>query len=142
MQRIAYCKVLKGGIILSSTGYIQVHVYTSSARIPLKDTAVAITDADGAAIALRLTNQSGMFDTPVAIPVPNLSAGQTPDTGIIPYTVVNLYAKLEDYQEIDIQNLQVFPDVITNQNLEMIPLPEFPASWSQTEVFDTTSQNL
>ncbi len=133
---------MKGGIFLSDIGYIQVHAYASSAQIPLKDTAIAITDADGAAIALRLTNQSGMFDVPVEIPVPSLSAGQTPDTGVIPFTVVNLYAKLEDYQEIDIQNLQVFPDVITNQNLQMIPLPEFPASWSKTEVFDTTSQNL
>lgn len=118
------------------------HVYTSSAQIPLKDAAIAVTDADGAAIALRLTNQSGMFDIPIEIPVPDLSAGQTPDTGIIPFSVVNLYAKLEDYQEIDIRNLQVFPNVITNQNLKMIPLPEFPASWSQAEVFDTTTQNL
>ena len=38
---------------LSDTGYIQVHAYTSNAQIPLKDVSIAITNTDGAAIALR-----------------------------------------------------------------------------------------
>ena len=127
---------------MSATGYIQVHAYTSTAEFPLKDTAIAITDADGAAIALRLTDRSGQLSEPVEIPVPDLSAGQSPGTGIIPFAVVNLYAKKENYQEIFIRNLQVFPDVITKQNLEMIPLPEMPEFWIQSETFDTTAQNL
>lgn len=127
---------------MSATGYIQVHAYTSNAQFPLKDTAIAVTDADGAAIALRLTNRSGMLAEPIAIPVPDLSAGQSPGTGIIPFTSVNLYAKKENYQEIIIENLQVFPDVITDQNLELIPLPELPEYWIKSETFDTTAQNL
>lgn len=118
------------------------HAYTSSAQIPLKDVAVAITDTDGAAIAFRLTDRSGLLDPLVEIRVPDLPAGQSPDTGIIPYTTVNLYARLEDYEEIFIRNLQVFPNTVTNQNLELIPLAEFPGNWIQSETFDTPPQNL
>ena len=127
---------------MSATGYIQVHAYTSSAQFPLKDTAIAVTDADGAAIALRLTNRSGLLSEPIEISVPGAAAGQSPNTGIIPFAVVNLYAKKEGYQEICIQNLQIFPDVVTSQNLEFIPLAEMPDSFLQSETFDTTPQNL
>jgi hypothetical protein len=127
---------------LSSTGYLQVHAYTSSAQIPLQDTAVTITDQSGSAIAMGLTNRSGLLDTPVSIPVPDTSAGQSPNTGLIPYATLNLYAKCKQYEEIYVKDIQVFPDTITVQNLEFIPLSEFPQKWNQAEQFVTPSQNL
>ena len=127
---------------MPATGYIQVHAYASNAQIPLKDVAVAITDTNGSAIALRLTNRSGQLDEPVAITVPDLSASQTPNTGVLPFTAVNLYAKLPNYEEIEVENLQVFAGVVTSQNLEMIPLSELPEYWNQVEIFDTPKQNL
>lgn len=127
---------------LSAVGYIQVHAYTSNAQIPVEDAAIAITDQDGNAIALRLTNRSGILDAPVPLEVPDLSAGQTPDTGVIPYATVNVYARAPDFEEIIIENLQVFPDTVTNQNLELIPLSEFPETWNLAETFDTATQNL
>ncbi len=127
---------------MASTGYIQVRAYVSSAQIPLKDVAVTITDASRNAIAMRLTNRDGQFDVPVPIEAPDLSAGQQPNTGIFPYTVVNLSARLEDYEEIDVDNVQIFPDTQTIQELEMIPLSEFPDAWNKVEIFDTSKQNL
>lgn len=127
---------------MPAIGYLQVHAFVSNARIPLRDVAVAITDTSGSAIALRLTNRSGTFDKPVAISVPDLSASQSPDTGVIPYSTVNLYARYENFEEIFVENLQVFANVITDQELEMIPLSEFPESWNTSESFDTSTQNL
>ena len=127
---------------MSAKGYIQVHAYTSYAQIPLKDVAVSITDIGGAAIALRLTNKSGFLDEPVEIDVPDLSAGQTPNTGIIPFSVVNLYARLNNYEAIEIENLQIFANTTTIQNLEMIPLSEIPSNWNKLQIFNTTPQNL
>lgn len=118
------------------------HAYTSNARIPLEDVAITVTDPSGSAIAMRLTNRSGTLDAPVAISVPDASAGQTPNTGIIPFASVNVYARLEDYEAIEIENLQVFPGTLTVQNLEMIPLSEFPDSWNRLEIFNTPPQNL
>jgi len=104
--------------------------------------AVTVTNTNGAAIAMRLTNRNGQLDIPIEITVPDLSASQTPNTGIIPFAVVNLYARLEDYESIEIENLQIFANTVTSQNLEMIPLSEFPDSWNKAEIFNTPAQNL
>lgn len=107
----------------------------------MKDVAVAITDANGHPIAFRLTDRSGQIE-PIAITVPNLVASQRPDTGVVPFTRVNIYARLEDYEQIEAENVQVFADTVTMQNLEMIPLSELPESWTKAEIFNTPAQNL
>lgn len=101
-----------------------------------------MTDTSGAAIAMRLTNRSGQLDELVEITVPDLSTSQTPNTGAIPFAVVNLYAKAENFEEIDIQNLQIFADTTTIQNLELIPLAELPKTWNKAEIFNIPPQNL
>ena len=126
---------------MPSTGYIRVRAYQSRAELPLKDVAVAITAADGTAIALLLTDRSGLAG-PVEIPVPDLAAGQTPDTGEIPFTLVNISARLKGYEQIESEDVQVFPDTTTVQNLELIPLSEMPGEFDRREVFITTPQNL
>ena len=135
-------RIWKGGDILADSGYIQVHAYTSYAQIPLQDVALSVTDAGGGAIALRLTNRNGLLDVPIEIETPDVISGQSPNTGIIPFAVVNLYARLNGYEAIEIENLQIFPGTTTVQNLEMIPLSELPQSFNKLEVFDTPSQNL
>ena len=127
---------------MSSIGYIQVRAYTSYAQIPLKDVAITVTDKNGSAIAMRLTNRSGLLDSPIEIAVPDASAGQSPNTGIIPFSVVDLYAKREPFEQITIENLQVFSGTITEQDLEMIPLGEYPNNRIKAEFFDTLPQNL
>lgn len=90
---------------------------------------------------MRLTDRSGRID-PIAVPVPDLSESQSPDPGELPFTRVNLYARLKGYFQIENEDLQVFADTTTDQNLEMIPLSELPASWGDKEIFFTPSQNL
>ena len=127
---------------MPDTGYIQVHAYASYALIPLKDVAVTVTDAKGSAIAMRLTNRSGQFDAPLEIETPNRSASLSPNSGSVPFTTVNIYARLDNYEAIEAENVQVFANTVTLQNLEMIPLSELPANWDKLEIFDTPPQNL
>ncbi|MBQ8359339.1 MAG: spore cortex-lytic protein [Oscillospiraceae bacterium] len=126
---------------MPATGYIQVHAYSSFAQIPLQGVAVTVTTSDGTAIAMRLTDRSGRI-TPIELPVPELSASQTPDTGEIPFATVNIHARLRGYEQITAERVQVFADTTTNQDLEMIPLAELPGTWNQAEDFDTPPQNL
>lgn len=126
---------------MPSVGYIQVNAFTSNARIPLKDVAVSVTSEEGTSIAMRLTDRSGRIE-PIPVPVPDLEAGQSPDTGETPFTRVNLYARLTGYTQIENEDLQVFPDTVTEQDLEMIPLSELPSSWGNREIFKTPPQNL
>jgi hypothetical protein len=132
---------LKGGIPLPDIGYIDVLAYTSLAQIPLENVAITVTATDGTALAMRLTDRNGGIDR-IEIPVPNVSAGQTPDTGVIPFTAVNLYARAEGFEQIENENVQVFPGTVTRLNLELIPLSELPSSWDKVTVFDTPKQNL
>lgn len=126
---------------MPATGYIQLRAYTSTAQFPLKDVAVTVTATDGTAIAMRLTNRSGLID-PIEIPVPDKAESQAPDPGEIPFTTVNLYAHKKGYEQVESENMQVFADTTTFQNLEMIPLAELPLNWDQTVIFDTPPQNL
>ena len=126
---------------MPSVGYIQVNAFTSNARIPLKDVAISVTSEEGTSIAMRLTDRSGRID-PIPVPVPDLEAGQSPGTGETPFTRVNLYARLNGFTQIENEDLQVFPDTVTEQDLEMIPLSELPSSWGNREIFKTPPQNL
>lgn len=116
--------------------------FTSNARTPLQGVAVVVTDMNGSAIAMRLTNRNGLLDAPIEIDVPDLSASLSPNTGIIPFATVNLYARLENYEEINVENLQVFPNAVTEQYLQLIPLSELPENWNKAETFVTPPQNL
>lgn len=102
---------------------------------------MAITDPDGSAIALRLTDRSGQIE-PVPVTVPDLSESQSPGSETAPYRTVNVYARLDNFEQIEAENVQVFADTVTDQNLEMIPLAELPGSWLQAEIFQTPPQNL
>lgn len=126
---------------MSAIGYIQARAYTSTAQFPLKDVAITVTASDGTAIAMRLTNRNGRIDT-IEVPVPDKAESQEPDPDEIPFTTVNLYAHLQGYEQVESENLQVFADTTTFQNLEMIPLAELPLEWDQTMIFDTPPQNL
>lgn len=128
-------------VTLPDIGYIDVLAYTSVAQIPLENVAITVTATDGTALAMRLTDRNGAI-APIEVPVPEVSAGQSPDTGIRPYTAVNLYAHLEGFEQVENENLQVFPNTSTRLNLEMIPLSELPSAWDKTLVFDTPAQNL
>ena len=126
---------------MPSTGYIQVRAYTSNAQYPLKNVAITVTSQDGTAIAIRLTDRSGKI-TPIPIPLPDKSESQSPDPSERPYAVVNLYARLKDFEQTEAENLQVFAGTTTIQNLEMIPLSELPDQWDQMIIYDTPPQNL
>ena len=126
---------------MSATGYIRASAYESDAYLPLKDVAITITAPDGTAIAMGLTDRNGQF-APVEVPVPDRKDSQSPDPPERPYALVNLYAHLRGYEQVEAENLQVFAGTVTDQDLMMIPLSELPDRWDQTVVYDTPPQNL
>ena len=95
---------------------------------------------DNTVLAMRLTDRSGRI-TPIEVPVPDLEESLSPGN-VAPFTVVNLLARLPGYEQIEVEDVQVFADTVTLQNLEMIPLSELPSEWSKSETFLTPPQNL
>ncbi len=126
---------------MSATGTIQVRAFTSQAQLPLQDVAVTVTAADGTAIALRLTDRSGLIP-PISIPVPDQAESQSPDPEQRPYALVNLYAHRDGFEGVESENIQIFANTHTIQDLNLVPLAQIPGSWNQMVVFDTPPQNL
>lgn len=126
---------------MPSYGYIQVHAYAGTAQIPLQNVAITITSDDGTAIAMRVTDRSGMTDK-IQIPTPDIADSQSPNPPEIPFTSVIIHARLQGYEQITVNGVQIFSETVTRQNLEMIPLAELPDSWRQSESFQTPTQNL
>ena len=121
-------------------GYIQAKAYTSRAQLPVEDAAVSVIDQEGRLLGLRTTDSSGLT-TPIRLSVPDPAQSQSPGNSK-PFVTVDLYARAEDYEQVLVRGVQVFPDTVTTQELQFIPLSELPASWNQVEVFDTPPQNL
>ena len=90
---------------------------------------------------MRLTDRSGRI-APVPIVVPDRSESLSPNPPERPYAVVNLIARLKDYEQIFVDDVQIFADVTTEQELPMIPLSELPESRNKSETFQTYRQNL
>ena len=126
---------------LASTGYLQAHIYTSNAQLPLSNVAVVVTSPDGTAIAMRITDRSGLI-APIEIPVPPREESQEPGAEERPYTQVNLIVELPGFERIEAENLQIFAGTTTYQNLEMIPLSSEPFGQNQTIHYITPPQNL
>ena len=126
---------------MPATGFIQLRAYTSTAQFPLENVAITLTASDGTAIAMRLTDRNGLI-TPMEIPVPDRQESLQPDPAERPFATVNLYARKQGYEQVEAENLQVFADTTTYQNLEMIPLAEMPEAWDKTVIYNTPPQNL
>ena len=127
---------------MSSNGYITARAYMSYAQIPLEDVAVVVTAQDGTAIAMRLTNRSGLTE-PIPIPTPDRAESESPeDNGKRPFTDVMLYAYKTDFEQISARNVQIFPGITTVQDLEMNPLSELPDAFDESMLFNTPPQNL
>ena len=121
---------------MPAEGFIQVHVYTTSeAQIPVPGAAVAIVADDGTLLAARLTNESGQIQ-------PDASESRDPNFRGKPFTTVSIRVQHPDYEQIQVDNAQVFAGVITLQPLELIPLPTFPEQYDRVEYFDVPPQNL
>lgn len=125
-------------------GRVSAKVYTADEVLPIEGATVVITQRtqEGTVrlLGLRSTNRNGQTEPlPVPTPAPGLSQEPSEQIG---WSGVDITADHPGYQRIIVENVQVFPGVISVQDFAMIPLEEYPAQWGQTEVFDVSPQGL
>lgn len=126
---------------MSAIGYIQARAFASNAQIPLRDVAVVITAPDDTAIAMRVTDRSGLISV-IEIPVPNLSESQEPGAEEKPYALVNMYAYRNGFGPFESRNIQVFAGTTTFQDIKLIPLSQLPRGEEDSMNVNTPPQNL
>lgn len=129
---------------MPATGYLTIRVYTSAAQLPIAGATVTVTQSNSnrgsTLIALRLTDRSGK--TPVIpISTPELAGSLSPGTPK-PFTSVDVLVDHPDYERVLIENIQIFPGILSLQNVELLPYEENPEAWNMTEVVDISTQNL
>ncbi len=128
---------------MAADGYLIVRTYSSSGEMPVVGATVSITEQreNGARlIATRITDRSGRT-TPMKISAPNKSESLSPGAAA-PFTDVSIMVERTGFERVLIENAQIFAGIITEQNIEMIPLGEQPDTFNMTEVIDITPQAL
>lgn len=128
---------------MPNNGFLRARVYTSAAQLPVEDATVSVirSGAKGSRLlATRITDESGLIPI-LTFPTPPLSESQASGTPA-PFTVVDIIIDHPDYERVLIENAQIFPDVISEQNVSLIPIEERPPVWNLTEVFPVTPQEL
>lgn len=126
----------------SSYGTLLTRVYTSRGQLPIEDAAVSIIqhseDGQGHLINVQTSDSSGNTQ-PTILETPalqnSLSSGQE-----TPFASCDIWAEHPGYQLLLVQNVQIFPGVISIQDLPMIPLAE--TLGQPADRVDISPQNL
>lgn len=128
---------------MAETGYLTVRTYASRAQLPIEGAVVTLTEPTEQGprlIASRITDENGQIPV-IAVPTPNKSESLSP--GIAkPFAAVELTVDHPDYDRVLIENLQIFADIVTQQNIALLPRSDLPEAYNLTEVVDITAQPL
>ena len=120
---------------MDQSGSLLVRVYVSAAQLPVSGATAAIYVRKPAEryqlLAVRITDESGIAG-PVELPA-GTGMGLTPEAPA-PFLDYQLLVEHPDYQLAIFEDLQVFPGVVTIQDVPLIPLsvPESPGSNTTT----------
>ena len=133
---------------MQATGTLSVRVYTSQAQIPLEGATVVVaapgTEGRWKLLSVQCTDSSGKIKN-VSIDTPALgestSPGCLPGEGA-PCARGSVWAEQPGYAMLQVENVQVFPDVETVQDMELIPLPQGLCSLQQRDQRDIPAQSL
>lgn len=128
---------------MASEGYLTVRVYTSTAQLPVENALVSLSntsDEGTRSLATRLTDESGRTER-IAVSTPDTTESLQPGQGI-PYTVVDVTVESPEYERVLIEGLQIFPGIVTQQDVELLPLQDLPPVYNMTEIIDIPAQSL
>ncbi len=130
---------------MKTQGTLIVRVFAAQGRIPIPDATVVVTGprAEGEKYqleAIQKTDRSG--ETKVLVfQTPSWDDSQRP--GIEhPYAVRDVWVEHVDYVPALVENVQIFPEVETIQNVQLIPLAEWGGGIGNMDISNITGQLL
>lgn len=127
-----YILFLKGEICLEQ-GYLLVQAFGSRESFGEKGVKVTVGGAE-----TLFTDENGFTKT-ITLSAPNQALSESPGNPS-PYTMVDITAEKEGFYTIVIKNVQIFSGEITQQQVQMLPVPE--NGEVRTVVYVLTPQNL
>ncbi len=109
---------------MAYSGTLLTRVFTSRGELPVEDAAVSIVQhgLDGRQQLLNIQTSDRSGNTlPTIIETPDAQSSQTPGHQT-PFSLCDIWVECTGYQLLLVQNVQIFPDIITIQDLPLIPL--------------------
>lgn len=127
-----------------AVGNVRVRVFTSRGSLPVENATVTIeqlaNDGKRTLLSVQRTDESGLIQ-PVEVQTPELTTSQGPDRGKS-WTDVQIRASHPMFASIVVEEAQVFPGITTEQEMELIPLPQWTEEPAATETFIVPPQSL
>lgn len=129
---------------MSQQGSLIVRTFASNQLIPIPGVRITVTKSTGEGdelIAYGVTDENGKTQI-IQIDTPDKSLSLDRDNTVEPYAGVNIKIEKEGFDITNIFNAQVFSGELSEQYVEMIPLPEFSRFNEYNSIFTVTPQNL
>lgn len=130
---------------MAEKGRLQIRTYASNMLIPVQNSSVTVTTGKGEKrkiIAFRMTDENGLTEI-LNIDTPPFTDSQTDNsTDDTPFAVVDVLVEKENYSITIIRDVQIFSNRLSEQNVEMIPMPQNSDFDLYSNVYTVTPQNL
>ncbi len=125
-------------------GSLLVRTYIANMLIPIRDVRVTVTENNGNGeeiLAFRVTDENGKTDI-IEIDTPDMELSLEQNNTLKPFTSVNIKVEKEGFVIFIIKDVQIFANRLSEQNIEMIPLPEKSEYDEFSNTYIVTPQNL
>lgn len=127
------------------TGELVVRVYATSAQLPLEGATVVVTAKEENGkfdlISLQKTDRSGMTE-PIKVQTPEEADSTERNAPEQPYRYCDVWAEHPGFLVQRVDGVQIFPNVTTRQDMELIPLGEGEHPLGYVDTRDISGQNL
>ena len=128
---------------MSASGTIEFRVFTSGANLPIEGAVVIVRyqDDPGQLLGILVTDESGLT-RPLTIAAPDFSLGQSPEETEKPWVDLQVLIEHPGYEEVSLSGVQLFPDILSVQNVQMIPDQYADREETDLQEFNTTPQPI
>lgn len=128
------------------TGKLIVRVFATRAQLPLEGATVVVTTRNENGkfdlVSVQKTDRSGMTK-PLEFSTPSTQESTQPNNGgEVPFVTCQVWAEHPGFTVMRTEGVQIFPGVVTRQNMELIPLGEGEHGLDEIDERDITVQNL
>ncbi len=127
-------EVVSASELGNSTGYILVNVRTGREATPIVGASVVVTainEGNRLLIATGISDISGTV-LKIEVPAPDEKYSQTPDTEVRPYSLFDISVRATGFFNARSVDVPVFSGITSIQNFNMIPLPLYAETDSDT----------
>ena len=131
---------------MQQTGKLVVRVYATAAQLPLEGATVVVTTRNDRGkfdlISVQKTDRSGLT-VPMDIPAPDAADSTMQNAaGEMAYRSCDVWAEHPGFAVMRVDGVQIFPGVVTRQDMELIPLGVGEADLGSVDRRDISGQNL